>query len=323
VRCRFRDAGHILGSAIIEVWVTDSGETTKLVFSGDLGQPGRPILRDPTLVEDADVLIIESTYGDRAHKDQAATQDELIEIVEHTLHQRAGNVIVPAFAVGRTQEVLYYLHRLTMEGRLQDLNIFVDSPMATEATRITMGHLELFDEAAKRLVDWHALGNGLPYLHFVASAKDSMALNQVRSGAIIISASGMCEAGRIKHHLRHNLGRPECSVLITGFQAQGTLGRRLVDGAKRVRIFGEEIPVRASIHTVGGLSAHADQPALLAWAAAFRRPPRQTLVVHGEASVALAFAERLRAEHGWEVAVPELGQVVTLPVHGSRGGGHG
>jgi metallo-beta-lactamase family protein len=305
VRCRFRDAGHILGSAIIELWVTESGQTTKLVFSGDLGQPGRPILRDPTPIEEADILVMESTYGNRAHKDMAASERELIAIVERTLER--GNVVVPAFAVGRTQEVLYHLHRLTREGRLRDLKVFVDSPMATEATRITRQYMELFDDAAKELTGWHARGKNLPDLHFTASVDESMALNHIRSGAIIISASGMCDAGRIKHHLRHNLPRPECSVLITGFQAQGTRGRRLVDGAKRVRIFGEDIPVRAAIHTVGGLSAHADQPALLGWTAGFRKPPARTFVVHGEASAALAFAERLRAERGWDVAVPEPG----------------
>ena len=321
VRCRFRDAGHILGSAIIEAWVTEHGQTTKLVFSGDLGQPGRPILRDPTPIEEADILIMESTYGDRTHKDLAATEDELIGIVERTLHEQGGNVIVPAFAVGRTQEVLYHLHRLTREGRLRNLKVFVDSPMATEATRITMQHLELFDDAANRLAVWHTIGKDLPYLHFVASAEESMALNQIRSGAIIISASGMCNAGRIKHHLRHNLPRRECGVLITGFQAQGTLGRRLVDGATRVRIFGEDIPVRATIHTVGGLSAHADQLALLGWSANFRKPPARTFVVHGEASAALAFAERLRAERGWDVAVPEPGTRVQWAGR-AGGGGH-
>lgn len=312
VRCRFRDAGHILGSATIEIWVTESGQTAKFVFSGDLGQPGRPILRDPTSIEDADILVVESTYGDRAHRDLASSQAELIEIIDRTLHKQGGNVIVPAFAVGRTQEVLYHLHRLTREGRLRDLKVFVDSPMATEATRITRQHLKLFDEAAKDLAGWHAQGEDLPYLHFTASADESRALNQMRAGAIIISASGMCDAGRIKHHLRHNLPRRECSVLITGFQAQGTLGRRLVDGAKRARIFGEDIPVRAAIHTVGGLSAHADQPALLAWATGIQRPPRRTFVVHGEETAALALAERLWADHGWTVAVPEPGQSIPL-----------
>lgn len=317
VRCRFRDAGHILGSAILEVWVTEAGRTTKLVFSGDLGQPGRPILRDPVLIEDADILVIESTYGDRVHKDLAATQAELIQVVESTLYEKGGNVIAPAFAVGRTQEVIYHLHRLTREGRLRDLKIFVDSPMASEASRITMRHLDLFDEEARRMRDWHAIGNDIPYLRFVESVEESMQLNRVRSGAFIISASGMCDAGRIQHHLRHNLGRRECSVLMTGFQAQGTLGRRLLDGATRVRIFGHDIPVRASIHASGGLSAHADQPALLAWTAGFRRPPQQTFVVHGEAGSALAFAERLRADRGWNVSVPETGQQVEW----SDGGG--
>jgi len=313
VRCRFRDAGHILGSAIIEIWITGHDRTSKLVFSGDLGQPGRPILRDPTPIEEADVLVIESTYGDRAHKDPASTREELIRIVDDTLRERLGNVVVPAFAVGRTQEILYYLHHLSRAGRLRNLQVFVDSPMAAEATRITTQHLELFNRAAQDMADWHAGGGNPLSLRFIASVDESKALNQIRSGALIISASGMCNAGRIKHHLRHNLGRPECSVLITGFQAQGTLGRRLVDGARRVRIFGEDIPVRASIHTVGGFSAHADQPALLAWAARIRKPPQQVFVVHGEAPAALAFAERLRSDRRWTVTVPELGQRVQLP----------
>ena len=313
VRARFRDAGHILGSAIIEVWVTEYGYPTKLVFSGDLGQPGRPILRDPTPIEDADILVIESTYGNRQHKDFSATEEEMIGIVEKTLFERGGNVIVPAFAVGRTQEVLYHLHRLTSEGRLRQPRVFVDSPMATEATRITREHLELFDEQAKRLAGWHARGENLPYLHFTESADESMALNQIRSGAIIISASGMCDAGRIRHHLRHNLPRKECSVLFSGFQAQGTLGRQLVDGAARVRIFGDDIPVRAAIHSVDGLSAHADQPALMAWARGFKQAPEQTFVVHGEPSAAQALAELLQQQLGWQVSVPERGRVVPWP----------
>ncbi|HNP36620.1 MAG TPA: MBL fold metallo-hydrolase [Woeseiaceae bacterium] len=308
VRCRFRDAGHILGSAIIEVWVTENGQTRKLVFSGDLGQPGRPIVRDPTPIEEADILVIESTYGNRTHKNLAATEDELVAILEHTLER--GNVIIPAFAVGRTQEVIYHLHRLTREGRLTGLKLVVDSPMATAVTRITQQHLELFDENARDLAGWHALGRDLPFLHFTRSVEESMALNQIRSGVIIISASGMCTAGRIMHHLRHNLPRRGCSVLITGFQAHGTLGRSLVDGAKRVRIFGHDVPVRAAVYTVGGLSAHADQPALLAWAGKFRKPPAQTFVVHGEASAAEAFAARLRADCAWDVSVPEPGQRV-------------
>lgn len=313
VRCRFRDAGHILGSAIIEVWVTEQDKTSKIVFSGDLGQPGRPIVCDPTIIEEADILLIESTYGNRVHKDMTAIEAELVDAIDHTLNKKGGNVIIPAFAVGRTQEVLYHLHRLTRAGRLHDLKVIVDSPMATEVTRITQQHMDLFDEATKNLAGWHRLGKDIPFLHFTESVAGSKALNQIRSGAIIISASGMCTAGRILHHLRYNLPRPECSVLITGFQAEGTLGRRLVDGAKMVRIFGEEIPVRATIYTAGGgLSAHADLPALLAWTGKFIRPPRQTFVIHGEETAATDFAESLRAKHGWMVTVPEPREVFTL-----------
>ncbi len=314
VRACFRDAGHILGSAIVEVWVTEYNHPTKLVFSGDLGQPGRPILRDPTLIEDADILVIESTYGNRQHKDFSATEEEMIGIVEKTLIERGGNVIMPAFAVGRTQEVLYHLHRLTCEGRLQRPRVFVDSPMATQATRITRDHLELFDEQAKRLVGWHSRGENLPYLHFTASTEESIALNRIRSGAIIISASGMCDAGRIRHHLRHNLPRSECSVLLPGFQAQGTLGRRLVDGARYVRIFGEDIPVRAAIHSVDGLSAHADQTALLNWARGFTRAPKQTFVVHGELMASQVFCEALQQQLGWRATIPAHGHAVRWPV---------
>ncbi len=312
VVCAFRDAGHILGSAIIELWVTEAGETVKLVFSGDLGQPGRAILRNPTLISEADILVMESTYGDRAHRDQAATIDEMVEIINH-VSPRGGNIVMPAFAVGRTQEILYHLHCLSRQNRLHDLSIYVDSPMADRATRITTRHLELFDEEAHALADWHDAGRGLPALHFTASVEESKALNQVRSGAIIISASGMCDAGRIRHHLRWNLPRPECAVLITGFQAQGTLGRRLVDGAERVRIFGEDIAVRASVHTLNGFSAHADRPALLAWAAGFSKPPAQVLVTHGEAAAAQSFAQALRTDLGWSVVVPELGATLDWP----------
>lgn len=312
VMCIFREAGHILGSAIIEVWVSQSGgRTTKVVFSGDLGQPGRPILRDPTLIDDTDLLFIESTYGDRSHKDQEATRDELAGIVEQTL--ASGNVIIPAFAVGRTQEVIYHLHRLTREGRIAPLNIVVDSPMATQATRITQKHAALFDEAARELVQWKEAGTGLPRLRFTETAHDSMALNNVQSGLIIISASGMCDAGRVRHHLFHNLRRRSCAVLITGYQARGTLGRRLVEGHQTVPLLGQEIRVRAKIHTVGGLSAHADREALIGWADGFRKPPRQVFVVHGEDASAQALASALASRPGWTVTVPRVGDVYELP----------
>lgn len=312
VSAHFRDAGHILGSAIIEVWVREGDRRTKLVFSGDLGQPNRPILRDPTLIDDADYLLVESTYGNRAHKELAATLDELVEVVNRTLHEKQGNVIIPAFAVGRTQEILYYFNQLTRQKRLRDVQLFVDSPMATAATRITLQHLALFDEEAKKLATSRESDEHAPTVRFVASVAESKALNHIESGAVIISASGMCEGGRIRHHLRHNLDRERNSILFTGFQAQGTLGRRLVDGDKQVRLFDEEMQVRAEIHTLGGLSAHADQPALLAWLRGFKHPPEQTFIVHGEEQVALAFAESAKASLGFNVKVPRAGETVEL-----------
>lgn len=312
VRCRFRDAGHILGSAIVELWIDEDGATTKLVFSGDLGQPGRPILREPEQIDEADFLFIESTYGDRTHARHDETLDQLVAVVDKTLNDRRGCVVVPAFAVGRTQEIIYYLSDLTRQGRFKGLKIFVDSPMATEVTHLTMRHLELFDEQAKKLAKWRAAGAGLPDLHFTRSVEESIALNRIQSGAIIISASGMCEAGRIKHHLRHRLGNPADTVLIVGFQARGTLGRRLVEHAPEVRIFGDSVAVRADIAVLNGLSAHADRPALLNWARAFKRKPRQTFVVHGEEASARALADALHDELGWQTHMPGRGEALSL-----------
>jgi len=317
VTCTFRDAGHILGSAILELLIGEAENPVKLVFSGDIGQPGRAILRDPTRIAETDILVMESTYGDRAHRDQAATIDEMVTIINET-HQRGGNVIIPAFAVGRTQEILYHLNNLTRQGRLHDLSIFIDSPMADRATQITKQHLDLFDEQARGLADWHDKGINLPVMHFTASVDESKALNRIRSGAIIISASGMCTAGRIRHHLLQNLPRPECAVLITGFQAQGTLGRRLVDGAKRVRIFGDDVPVRASVHTLNGFSAHADRPALLDWASGFQVQPGQVFITHGEEHAANSFAEILHTKLGWPVSVPNLGDTFDWPMDASQ-----
>jgi metallo-beta-lactamase family protein len=304
----FRDAGHILGSAIIEIWVTEQGRTTKLVFSGDLGQPDRPVLRDPTAIREADVLVVESTYGNRKHKSIADTEEELIQAISETIASKKGNVILPAFAVGRTQEVLFILIDLVRRRRLPKMSIYVDSPMAESATELTFRHLDLLDAETKHLIDWHRRHPDAPQIRFVREVEESIALNTIKSGAVIIAASGMCDAGRVKHHLRHNLPRRECSVLITGFQAEGTLGRRLVDGARRVRIFGEEIPVRADIHTIGGLSAHADRDALLSWLDRFEQPPRRCFIVHGEAETAALFADSVRAK-GWpDVAVPSRGE---------------
>lgn len=308
ITCRFRDAGHILGSAIIELWISDAGRTKKIVFSGDLGQPDRPILRNPTPISQADVVLVESTYGNRMHKPLAETINEFIHVLRDTLEHKHGNVVIPAFTVGRTQEIIYLLIDLARQHRLpESMKIYVDSPLALSATEITMRHVELFNHEAQQLVAWgQDRHKEMPDIRFVQDVEESMALNEIKSGAIIISASGMCDAGRIKHHLRWNLNRAECSIVITGFQAQGSLGRRLVDGAKIVKIFGREIPVRAGIHTIGGLSAHADQGALMRWLGHFEQPPQQTLVVHGESATAEIFANRIRDELNWNVYVPEL-----------------
>ena len=307
IRVVFRDAGHILGSAITELWFSEAESTRKVVFSGDLGQPDRPVLNDPTPIAAADVLIVESTYGNRLHKNMADTEAELVAALEDTLRRKHGNVIVPAFAVGRTQEVLFILTDLVRRGRLSPMTIHVDSPMAEAATRLTLKHLNLLDSETRNLIEWQRRHPESPAIRFVQEIEESMALNEIEAGAVIIAASGMCDAGRIKHHLRHNLPRKQSSVIITGFQAAGTLGRRLVDGARWVRIFGEEVPVKADIHTIGGLSAHADKKALLGWLTQFRQPPDQCFIVHGEAATAEAFAGDVRGL-GWsEVVVPKHG----------------
>lgn len=307
LRVRFRDAGHILGSASLELWLEEDGRERKLVFSGDLGQPGRPVVRDPARIEEAELLVVESTYGNRLHRPMKETVEELVEVIDDVLQRRQGNVIIPAFALGRTQELLQLLAELCKQGRLPRLQVFVDSPMADKVTAITWKHRELLDDAARQMLDGgHGLNRWLD-LRFTKSVDESMALNRVKAGAIIVSASGMCDAGRIKHHLRQHLGRKESAIVIIGYQAEGTLGRQLVDGARRVRLFGEEHKVRASIHTIGGLSAHADRDALLAWLRGFSKPPARTFVVHGETETAQGFAQTIHAELGWRAEAPAAG----------------
>ncbi len=312
VRCMFRDAGHILGSAIVEVWVGKGVQQRKIVFSGDLGQPSRPLVRDPTPITDTDWLVVESTYGNRLHKGMQETEDELVQAVNDTIEKKGGNLIVPAFAVGRTQDMLYLLADLTRQGRIPKLTVYVDSPMATAATEVTYKHMALLDAETRSLLGRHGGTAHFRKLAFVEDVEESMALNKIKGGAVIISASGMCDAGRIKYHLLANLPRRESTILITGFQAVGTLGRKLVDGARRVRLWGEEVPVRADLYTLGGLSAHADQAALMNWLGHFRAPPKQTFVVHGEEATALGFATLITEKLGWQTEAPLTGQSVTL-----------
>jgi metallo-beta-lactamase family protein len=318
VRARFREAGHILGSAIVELELAERDVERRIVLSGDLGQPGRPILRDPARIAAADVLVVESTYGDRDHRPLAATVDELVESVNRTLNVKHGNVLVPAFAVGRTQELLYWFERLTLDGRLPELDVFVDSPLATEVTEITARHFELFDAEAKRLIAVARREPRRMHLRHTRTVAESMALNRLSGGAVILAASGMCDGGRIKHHLRHHLPSPRTTVLITGFQAAGTLGRRLVAHDPTVPMFGEIVPVRAEIITLGGFSAHADQRALLDWLRGFSAPPPRTWLVHGEPQAAQALRARIRTELGWPVVgVAARGQCIDLGAAGS------
>jgi metallo-beta-lactamase family protein len=294
LRVRFCDAGHILGSAILEIWL----EGKKLVFSGDLGQPGRPIVADPTPIAEADVLLVESTYGNRDHKTLARTLDELAYAVNDTLSSREGNIVVPSFAVGRTQEILSLMADLQREKRLPErMNVYVDSPMALAATRITLKYASMPSPERVR---------------FTEDLAESKKINEVRAGAVILSASGMCEGGRIRHHLRCNISRPECAILFTGFQAAGTLGRRIVDGAPSVRLFGEAYPVRAKVFTLGGLSAHADQSALIGWLGHFRRAPAAAWIVHGEPLAANAFCDAVKSRLGWRAQVAGAGQGVEI-----------
>jgi metallo-beta-lactamase family protein len=312
VAATFRDAGHILGSAIVECMLETPAGARKLVFSGDLGQPGRPLMRDPTAIGQADVLLVESTYGNRLHRSLADTEEELVTAVSETM-QRGGNVVIPAFAVGRTQEVVHVLADLVRRGRLPKLTVFVDSPMATAASLTTRKFARLLDEEAHVVADWMSAHKPEFNLRYTETVRDSMAINQLAGGAVIIAASGMCNAGRILHHLAQNLPRRQSAVLITGFQAQGTLGRKLVDGAREITLFGERVPVKARLYTIGGLSAHADQKGLMDWLRGFSPAPRRTFVVHGEHTTAIEFAEKIRAELRWtDVTVPARGDVHML-----------
>ncbi len=312
IRCCFRDAGHILGSSIIEVWIKQHVGHKKIVFSGDLGKPGHPVVRDPTIIQQTDVLLIESTYGNRLHRSMTDTLDELVHAINYTLIHKIGNVIIPAFTVGRTQDILFLLVDLYRQGKLGEMEIYVDSPMARAASEITLQHLPLLDQESTDALQWMSDNAQKPQIHFVQDIEESMQLNHIKHGIIIISASGMCDAGRIKHHLKYNLGRSECSILITGFQAARTLGRRLVDGAKQVKIFGQEVRVRAAIYTIGGLSAHADQADLLNWLGHFQKIPEKIYVVHGELSNSAALVTAIQQKLNWTASIPEHLSVVTL-----------
>jgi len=304
------DAGHILGSAIVELTVTEQGQTKKIVFSGDLGHCGAPILHDPEVLTDADLVVMESTYGDRLHRPWDETWQEVGEILSSVRTGR-GNVLIPAFTVGRTQELLYIFNRYFDEWGLGAWQLFLDSPMGIEATEVYQRHARIYDHHAREFEQQHGALFDLPNLHLSRRSDDSMMINQIRSGAIIIAGSGMCSGGRIKHHLKHNVWREESHLLIVGFQAKGTLGRALVDGAPRIRLWGETVNVKAQVHTVGGLSAHADQQGLIEWYGHFKNRPRVVLV-HGEPEAMELLALRLRQDFRADVRMAEFQEKLSL-----------
>lgn len=311
VSIRFRDAGHILGSAIVEIWIREGGKETKLVFSGDLGMPGKPLLKDPTFIDECDYLIMESTYGNTVHENYADSIDALVKIIDETA-MRGGTVVIPAFAVGRTQELIYelnnyyeYAHGLEEHQRIP---IYVDSPMGILATKAFMRNTEHFNDKAREQI---LNGDNIfefPNLKYTSSVEESKMLNKVRFPRVIISSSGTATAGRVRHHLKHTLWDSNSSVVFVGYQAEGTLGRILEDGAKVVKITGEEIAVKASIYKMEGFSGHADEPMLLEWVSHFNKKPKKVFLVHGEIDESEPLKKVLTAKLGLDVMIPNLGE---------------
>ena len=312
---RFVDAGHLLGSSSIEIWIKENDVEKKIVFSGDIGNLNQPLIRDPQYVKDADYVVMESTYGDRSHGEFPDYVTELARIIQKTF-DRGGNVVIPSFAVGRTQELLYFIRKIKEDKMIHGhdhFDVYVDSPLAIEATRIFMKHMyEDFDEEATKLVQAGINPIGFEGLKTAITSDDSRMINFDERPKVIISASGMCEAGRIRHHLKHNLWRKESTILFVGYQAKGTLGRIILEGAKSVNLFGEEIEIQAEIRRLAGISGHADNNGLLKWIGSFEKKPEKVFVIHGEDSVCQVFTDRLRNEMHLDAGAPYSGTVFNL-----------
>ena len=304
VKVRFQDAGHILGSAIIELWVEEGGKEKKLVFSGDLGSSGQPIVRDPSCVKEGDVLWLESTYGNRLHKSREETVQELLRIIQKAVEHQA-KVVIPAFAVERTQDILYTIGQLIRKGSIPSVPVYIDSPLAISATEIFKRNSDYFDQETKALLMGGENPLDFPEIIYTQTTEESKAINEDMRPGIIISASGMCDTGRIQHHLKHHLWRAESHIVFIGYQAEGTIGRRIIDGAKTVRLFGEEIAVKAHVHTLGGFSAHADQKGLIEWLSHLDNPEVEIFVNHGEEKVSLELSELIRQQFHFKTIVPQ------------------
>ncbi|MGL5434127.1 MAG: MBL fold metallo-hydrolase RNA specificity domain-containing protein [Lachnospiraceae bacterium] len=315
IKIRFTDIGHLLGSASIEVWMQEDEVQKKIVFSGDIGNKNKPLIKDPQYTKEADYVVMESTYGDRLHQKGRDHISELVRIVQQTL-DKGGNVVLPAFAVGRTQELLYFFRQIKADRLIQghdNFEVYVDSPLAVEATHIFKQHmLNCYDEETRALVAQGINPISFPGLKLSVTSEESKNINFDSRPKVIISASGMCDAGRIRHHLKHNLWRPECTVVFAGYQAEGTLGRLLVDGAKEVKLFGETIDVEAKTELLHDISGHADQNGLLEWIGAFEKQPKQVFIVHGSDTVCDSFAELVTVHTKIPASAPFSGSVYDL-----------
>ena len=313
VEAAFYEAGHIFGSSIIKVTVKLDGEMRTILFSGDLGRAGKPILKDPAVFEEADYVFIESTYGDRVHASVENTKDQLCEAVNKT-HKDGGNIIVPSFSIERAQEVMYYMNELMMEDRVPHIMTFLDSPMAVRVTEVFKKHPELYDTEMTKLMARNESPFSYEGLKLVQSTRESKAINHIKGTIMVIAGSGMCTGGRVKHHLVNNIGRGESAVLFVGYQAVGTLGRTIVDSQPNdeVRILGQHYPVRANIVQVHGFSAHADKVEMLTWLKNLKKPPRKVFVVHGEKEAAHSFKDYIIENTGWDAIVPKYQDIVKV-----------
>jgi metallo-beta-lactamase family protein len=311
IEATFYDAGHVLGSSIIKVKVSMNGQDRTVIFSGDIGRPDRPIVHDPSVVEQADYVLVESTYGDRLHSGPEDTKKLIAEAINST-KQAGGNIIVPSFALERSQELLYYINELLLKMAIPQLQVFLDSPMASRITKVFRKHRELYDEEMTEFVKRHRSPFEFVGLKMAGTSAESKALNNIKGTVMIIAGSGMCTGGRIKHHLVNNISKPENTIMFVGYQAVGTLGRRIVDGEKEVRILGQKRPVNAKVVRINGFSAHADKDELLEWLSGLKKPPKKVFVVHGESESANAFGNYVREKTGWQVAVPAYQDEVVL-----------
>lgn len=311
VSVTFHDAGHILGSAMLEVMVSEQGQQQRILFSGDIGQWNKPLIRDPSLFETADYVVMESTYGDRDHQEAGDVETQLAEVINRTI-RRGGNVVIPTFALERAQELIYHVSRLVHADRIPDVKVFLDSPMAVDVTHIFKRYRDCFDEETWQLINSDRAPFHFPGLHLSRTTEESRAINALKEPCIILASSGMCTAGRIKHHLRYNVSRPESTILFVGYQSYGTLGRLILDGRPSVRIHGQMYNVKAEISQIYGFSGHADRTDLLRWIGHLRRPAREIFLTHGEEEAADSLAREIRRRHGYVVTIPAYQETRTL-----------